>query len=423
MFYGLIDCNNFFASCERAFRPELKDRPVVVLSNNDGCVVARSQEAKALGIPMGIPLFKIKDLVEDQRVNVFSSNYTLYSDMSRRVVDIAREEVRDLEIYSIDEAFFTLNSISPNLVKQKMRELRERILKSTGIPVSIGLAKTKTLAKIACERCKKESTLDGVSELVTPTQEYTDHILRHTELEDIWGINRRWGMKLRIYGIENAYDLANCDGLSLRKRTNVMVYRTHLELRGYSYFALEGIPVPKKTIASTRSFGRPVVDRTEMREAIAKYVATACEKLRRQRSVASSIYVFLHTNPFHKDKPFYSNGCTVNLAQPSSDTRDLLNSALLGMDRIYINGYAYKKAGIIISDITPLSNLQFSLFGERKIRHRSEQLMEAVDDVNRTWGRSTVRLGAEGFDQSWHMQRNLLSRRYTTSWSELLEVV
>ncbi len=420
-YYGLMDCNNFFASCERVFDPSLKGVPIVVLSNNDGCVVARSYEAKALGIPMGVPYFKLKELLEKSNVKVFSSNFCLYGDMSKRVMNVLSEKVQDIQVYSIDEAFFTLSCRTPGYYSKMLDDLALEVEKCTGIPVSIGLAKSKTLAKLAAEQCKG-SNRTVMSLDITPWDEDSiNSLLKRTELEDIWGIGRKLAPKLRSIGIENAYDLINADPFSLRKLYNVCLYRTQLELRGIPCIDLVKETDITKSIACTRSFGHKLTSYKDINESLVSYTSTACERLRRYGLMATNITTFIMTNPFSAEKGFYAKSVTKSLESPTADTITFSKLSTGSLKEIFIDGLLYKKAGVIITGIVPKDSAQRSLFIPEKVEERSENIMKAIDIINQKY-RGLIRLAGAGLKCGWKMRSEMLSPAYTTNWSEIPKI-
>ena len=354
--FGLLDCNNFYASCERVFNPSLIGKPVVVLSNNDGCVIARSNEAKDIGIPMGAPAFQIKEVVQKHNVAVFSSNYTLYGDMSGRVMSILAEQAPEIEIYSIDEAFINLSGIQ-NLSEVGMR-IVNRVVRGTGIPVSLGIASTKTLAKIANKFAKKYPAYDRVC--IIDSDEKRIKALQLTEIGDVWGIGRLQAIKLEKVNIKSAYDFTQLTGSWVRKNMTVIGERTWKELRGISCINMVSAPPPKKQICTSRSFGKIVTDFDTMSEAVATYASTCAKKLRKQKSYATSLMVFIHTNNFREDLPQYWKNIVVKLPIPTSDTQEIVRYVLSGLKNIFIQGYQYKKAGVIITEI--VNEVQFGLF-------------------------------------------------------------
>ncbi len=413
--FALVDCNNFYGSCERLFQPELNGKPIVVLSNNDGCIVARSNEAKALGIPMGAPLFKVKYLIQKHGIHVFSSNYALYGDLSHRVMDILRQMECHVEVYSIDEAFLSLpvNKIWNRL--KYVAELRERVRKCVGIPVSIGIAATKTLAKAANRVAKKDPA--GVFDLVGNSQ--TDQILQKMEVGDIWGIGRRSAENLNRYGIYTALDLKRADEKLIRKQLTVVGARTLLELNGTPCITLEQAPPSPKSIVTSRSFGHPVTELEELREAVISYVSVAAEKLRKQNVEAENLSVFVTTGPFDKQAQ-YSNQQTIVLPKPTSSTPELIDAALRGLKVIYRTGYRYRKAGILLAGIVKHGFKQQDLFSPVIPTREDRPLMAALDQINGKWGRRTIQYGMTAQEEKpWSMQQTRRSPAYTTNWNEL----
>ncbi len=415
---ALADCNNFYVSCERVFNPKLENKPVVVLSNNDGCIVARSNEVKALKVPMGAPVFKWQKLLDEHKVEIYSSNYTLYADLSGRVMAALSEFSPEIEMYSIDEAFLSLYGVRD--LDDYGRKIRKQVKKWTGIPISIGIASTKTLAKVANERAKKNPRYDGVLDLTALPQDEVDELLDGLDVQDIWGIGRQRANFLRQHGLKTAYQFKNAPEDWVKKHLTIMGLRTMLELRGQPCLTLDMVYPAKKMIASTRAFGHPVEDLQEIREAVASYVTRAAEKLRSQRSLAGIIQVFINTNAFSEKEPYYSNYAILQPAQATAYTPTLVHYALRGLEKIYRPGYRYQKAGVILSNIVPQSRLQLSFFeGGPEEHERQLKIMASVDEINRRFGRDTIRVGATGVERAWSMQRSKLSRRYTTSWDEL----
>ncbi|MFC1780305.1 Y-family DNA polymerase [Patescibacteria group bacterium] len=422
--FALLDCNNFFVSCERVFDPRLRDVPVMVLSNNDGCVVARSNEVKALGIKMGAPAFKCKDLIERHDIQVFSSNYTLYADMSRRVMDTLTKFVPDIEIYSIDEAFFTLQNMCNKNFEKLSKKIRKNVIRCTGIPVSIGVATSKVLAKAANEIAKKSQKLDGVLDFTKLTENELDTYLNQIDVIDIWGIGSQYSKKLKQIGINTAKDLKYSESSWIKKKTNVMGERIILELKGISCYDLEQAPKHQKSICSSRSFGYPVIKETDMKEAVASYTAIAAEKLRKQSAYANVLIVYIKTNRFKIHDRKYSNAAYIKLDEPTSSTIDLTKYALYGLQKIYKGGFRYKKAGVILDGIQPNNEIQLDIFNSynHKVRRRENKLMRYIDMLNAKFGRGSLRLASEGVEKQWSMRRARLSKRFTTSWDELLEI-
>ncbi len=413
--FALVDCNNFYASCERVFAPKLEGKPVVVLSNNDGIVVARSNEAKALGIGMGVPEFQIRHLIRRHDVQVFSSNYTLYGDMSQRVMDTLEQFTPNLEVYSIDEAFLSLSGFATRNLTEYGRTIRTTVKRWTGIPVSVGIAETKTLAKVAARIAKRTKSVAGVFDL-TACQD-RDVLLAETAVEDIWGVGPNYAHLLNGHGIQTALDLRGADAHWIRKRMGVVGARIVQELRGVSCLPLEECPAPKQGITVSRSFGRPVTTLAEMKEAVAFYTGRAAEKLREERLAVTVLTVFLTTNTF-KDEPQYSNAVTIKLPVATGSTSDLLRYALEGVTRIYRDGYRYKKAGVMLTALAPASQVQGNLF-DHQDRERSGRLMRVLDRLNDRIGAGTLRYAAEGLTQRWKAKFERRSPAYTTSWRDL----
>jgi DNA polymerase V len=422
---ALIDCNNFYCSCERVFNAALRQRPVIVLSNNDGCVVARSNEVKALGVKMGQPLFEIRDLIEQHNGALFSSNYPLYADMSARVMSTLASFAPRAEIYSIDESFLDVSHIRPECLDAYGHEIRETVWRLTGIPVSVGIASTKTLAKVANEVAKHNPCYQGVLNLTRYTEEELDELLASLAIKDVWGIGPRYAHRLQASrNICTAKDLKYADEYWIRKRFSVVVQRTVLELRGIACIPLETEPKPKQGIMTAKSFGRPVESLEEVIEAVATYTARAVEKLRSQESAASSLTVFLQTNPFKADAPQYAKSISRLLPYPSSFTPDFLTVAIDIVRSIYKPGMRYKKAGVFLSKIVSQEVLQVDLFGEYTLEreYTKTRLMAMVDFINQWWGQNTIFFGAQGIGRAWKMRQERRSPRYTTCWGEIVVV-
>ena len=419
--FALIDANNFYASCERLFRPDLHGTPIVVLSNNDGCVVARSNEAKALGIGMGVPYYQVKQLCQRHRVKVFSSNYTLYGDLSQRVMSTIEQHCPDIEVYSIDEAFLNLKHVPPNQVMTLCEQIHATVKKHIGIPVSIGIAPTKTLAKLAnhvAKRCLKVPVFDA--------REHGVQIrwLHKVAVGDIWGIGRRWEKKLNDQGIRLAIDLCRANPKVLRRQFNVVLERTLRELNGTSCYDLE-VNQPKKNIVSSKSFGRAQVDFNSIAAALSQYCARATQKLRAQHGTAGHISVFLRTNPFRQQTPQYQNSVGLHLHTPTDDTRSIIAIARRCLKAIYKPDYEYHKTGIMLSDIQPKGQQQLDLLNSAPhcYHSNSDTMMQLMDNINQKWGNNTLQIAAQGFKKKWQMQSNFRSPRYTTCWHELARVL
>lgn len=422
--FALVDCNNFYASCEKLFNPKLKHRPVVVLSNNDGCVVARSAEVKALGIPMGVPWFHIRDEARRHGIVAFSSNYALYADMSNRVVRVLGGFTPNLEVYSIDEAFLELSGFTGQAgsLAAYGAEIRQRVADWLGLAVCVGIAPTKTLAKLA-NHCAKKGLFgtDGVCDFTTASPAALDRLFEGIEVGEVWGVGRKITSRLQAMGIHTVRQLRDADAETIRARFSVVVERTIRELRGDSCMDLEEVAPNKQQIMSSRSFGRLIHDLAELEEAVTSYIAKAAEKLRAQVSLAGAVQVYLRTNVFKPEVPQYQRAVTVPLQEATSDTRTLTQHALNVLKAIYRPGFGYHKAGVMLLDLSPQANRQFSLFGTRGNAEgaRSEKLMGVLDSINQRYGRNTLRLGSAGVAQTWQMRRENLSRAYTTNWDEV----
>jgi DNA polymerase V len=415
--FALIDCNNFFASCERIFNPILINKPIVILSNNDGCIIARSNEAKKIGIPMGAPYFKYKSLIEENNVEVFSSNYNLYADISYRVMETIKKFARNIEIYSIDEAFIELSHLPYGAIESYIFELRKTILKWTGITVSIGISTTKTLAKIANFIAKKH-TISGIYDL--RNKEIQTRVLAKISVEEIWGIGRGLAPKLNKIGINTALELREFDAKILRKKFSVMMERKILELRGISC-PLEERKY-RKNIISTRGFGKSISNIEDLEEAVSSYVAKACIRLRKQNIRAKAIYVFVQTNRFDIENKNYNNGISYQFISPSSDTSTIIEIAKECLNHIYTPGKQYRKAGIILMNCQP-SNFEQQNFFSPTNYGKSDQLMLSLDNINKIMGPNTVFFAAEGISKAWRMKSEKRSPEYTTKWEELALVM
>lgn len=413
--FALVDCNNFYVSCERLFRPALNGQPVVVLSNNDGCVIARSNEAKALGIPMGEPYFKIRALARRQNVHVFSSNYGLYGDLSSRVMAVLQQMEAEMEIYSIDEAFLSLPVAGNWNRLSYAAELREKIRRYVGIPVSIGIGPTKTLAKIAARVAKKEVRHQGIFDLGDGAQ--TDGVLRQTGVNDVWGIGSRSTEKLGRAGIRNALELKNADAAWIRRQLTVAGARIVMELNGVSCIPLAKAPPSKKSIVTSRSFGQTITAASDLREAVISFAARAAVKLREQKVEAGALHLFLATSSFGDPAASYANGRTAALPHPTSSTPILITMALQCLDSLYKPGYRYKKAGVILSDIVAQGYRQQSLFAPTTAENKA--LMTALDRINSKWGQETIHYGMTGTSRPWGLRQSHKSQAYTSSWHEL----
>jgi DNA polymerase V len=413
--FALVDCNNFYASCERVFNPSLNGQPIVVLSNNDGCVVARSNEAKALGIGMGVPEFRIRPLLLAQQIRVFSSNYTLYGDMSQRVMETLEQFCPDLEVYSIDEAFLSLTGFTSRDLTAYGRTIRTKVKRWTGIPVSVGIAETKTLAKIANRVAKRTPDTGGVFDLLACPDR--DALLGRMAVEEVWGIGPASAGLLKQQGITTAFQLRAADDHWVRTHMGIVGLRLVKELRGISCLDLDTCPPPKQSLTFSRSFGTLVTTVAEMEEAVSAYTSRVAEKLRREGLAATVLTVFLMTNEF-KDEPQYRNTLTVTLPVATDNSHALIRSAIQGIRTLYRDGYRYKKAGVLLTGLLPASQVQTDLFDQQD-RTRSTRLMLALDAVNDRWGAGTLAYASSGLAPSWTTQFHRRSPAYTTDWNEL----
>jgi DNA polymerase V len=396
------------------FNPALNGKPIVVLSNNDGCVIARSNEAKVLGIKMGVPAYQIKDLVSSHEVAVFSSNYTLYGDMSGRVMSILAGLAPELEVYSIDEAFINLDGIQD--IQLLGTKIVNKVTCGTGIPVSLGIAPTKTLAKVANKFAKKYPAYNRLC--IIDTEEKRIKALKLTDITDVWGIGRRQATKLEKQRVKTAYDFTQLPGSWIRKNMTVVGERTWKELRGISCIDMESAPPAKKQICTSRSFGKMLTDIDTMAEAIATHASTCAKKLRQQKSYAMSLMVFIHTNNFREDLPQYWKNTVIHLPVPTNDTLEIVHYALAGLKTIFIQGYQYKKAGVIITEIT--EGAQMGLF-DKIDRTKREQLMQTIDQINGKHSQ-LVKLAIQGSGRDWKLKQEQLSQRYTTDINEILTI-
>ncbi len=418
---ALVDVNNFYVSCERVFNPDLKNKPVVVLSNNDGCAVARSNEVKALGIGMGAPWFKFKDLARQHGIVAYSSNYALYADMSNRVMSIIRQFSPDQEIYSIDESFLDLTSFQGRDLVEYAQQMRIRILRWVGLPVCVGIGATKTLAKLANHTAKKRPGFNGVCNFNTMQSTQLEQLFKDTSISEIWGIGKKLAPKLEALGFKSVYDLQQADPETLRQKFSVVMEKTIRELNGTVCIELEEVTPPKKQIVSSRSFGSPVQDINSLSESISLYTTRAAKKLRKQSSFAGSICVFIRTSRFKLDQPFYSNGFTITLPTPTDDTRKLANAALWGLRQIYKPGLNYAKAGVMLSELVPAESCQSDLFNAISSPSKSIKLMQTLDAVNKKMGKESLKLASEGSSKPWKMRQENKSPAYTTNWNELIK--
>ncbi len=416
--FALIDCNNFYVSCERVFNPKLKAKPVVVLSNNDGCVIARSNEAKALGIPMGAPAFKYENFFEQNKVYVFSANFPLYGDMSKRVMTIVSDHSPEIEIYSIDEAFLKLSGFERFDINAYACSMRDKVLKWTGIPVSIGIAQTKALTKIANSIAKKfpDKTQNVY---IIDSEEKKIKALKWTKIEDVWRIGRQNAKKLNSIGVNNAYDFTLLDSNWVRKNMTVVGLRLQNDLQGLPTLDLEALQI-KKNIATTRTFEKNYTEISELKERITTFAVSCAEKLRSQKSCCNSLTVFITTNKHRDDLKQYSPCITIKLPFPTNSSIEIAKFANLALERIFKKDYRYKKAGVIVHDFSGEDALQIKLFKNRDERHLP--LMQAIDKLNLTYGQQKIKLGAQDTKRTWKMKQEKLSPKYTTNLSDIITV-
>lgn len=415
--FALVDVNSFYASCEKVFRPDLRDVPVVVLSNNDGCVIARSAEAKAIGIKMGDPYFKMKDQLRRHNVKVFSSNYALYADMSQRVMSVLEEMSPSVEIYSIDEAFLDVTGMNNYMpLEQFGREVREKVKRHTHLTVGVGIGPTKTLAKLANHAAKKWTKTGGVVDLSNVDRQRK--LLNLVAVEDVWGVGRRISKKLNAMGIETALQLADSSAWIIRKNFNVVLERTVRELRGEPCLGIEEFSPVKQQIICSRSFGERITDYEEMRQAICAYAERASEKLRGERQYCRQISVFVRTSPHATNEVFYGNQSGGKLHTPSNDTRDIIRMATEALDRIWRDGHRYMKAGVMLGDFYSQGVAQLGLFDDNRPKPNSEKLMRLVDGINQS-NTGKLWFAGQGVQKSWAMKRDMLSPAYTTRVADM----
>lgn len=417
--FALVDCNNFYASCERAFNPYWNGRPVIVLSNNDGCVIARSNEAKLIGIKMGVPAYQIKTEIEQYGIGVFSSNYTLYGDMSNRVMTILSSYSPSIEIYSIDEAFLDFSGFGLFDLKEYGEGIVRAVTKGTGIPISTGIANTKTLAKVANKFAKKYKGYKGVC--IIDTEEKRIEALKRTEIGDVWGIGHRHAKRLAQYGVKTAYDFAQMPRNWVRQQMTVVGERTWKELNGEPCIDMELITPAKKQICTSRSFGQTVSDITGLEEAVSSYASICASKLRKQKSCAQSLMVFIHTNNFREDLPQYFQNCVLKLPVPTNSTPEIVHYALTALRNIYRKGYQYKKAGVIIMEISPGNAIQQNIF-DTVDRCKQKKLMEVVDRLNSGFTRNNLSLAIQGGRRKWKLKQESLSPCYTTKLVDIIQI-
>ncbi len=414
---ALADCNNFYASCERVFNPELKDKPIVVLSNNDGCIIARSNEAKILGIKMGEPVFKVRDIIDNNNVYVFSTNFALYGDMSSRVMSLLSDMSPEIEIYSIDEAFINFTGVKDSV--QLASKMKSIIAKSTGIPISIGIAKTKTLVKVANYIAKKQ-TANGVYALTEQPQ--IENALKELPVSKLWGVGSRHLQMLNSYGINTAYDFIQLNEEWVLEKMTIMGLRMQRELKGDPCFGIDAYPSRKKNIRTSRSFGVKVKSLQTIQESIIAHAARCAEKLRIENSCARYVSVILRTNPFSKSQDYYYGYKSINLEIPTNDSMEIVNAAKVLLGSIYKEGLIYTKSGVIVGDNVPADQVQLNLFYSEQGKEKRKNLYKSVDFINQTMGRDKIQLLGQGIEKKWKLKRENLSPCYTTRWTDLLRI-
>lgn len=415
---ALVDCNNFYASCERAFNPSLNGKPVVVLSNNDGCVIARSNEAKELGIPMGAPAFKLKEAFAKNNITIFSSNYALYGDMSARVMTMLSTYAPQIEIYSIDEAFLDLSKCDFIDFATYGQQIKREVTKGSGIPISVGFAHTKVLTKVANKIAKKfDKETGGVYSI--DTDEKRIKALRWTKIGDVWGIGRRHAARLEAIGIKTAFDFTQLPDEWVRQQMSVVGLRLKHELLGQPMLEME-IAKAKKSISTTRTFERQHNDLAEIRERVATFAATCAEKLRRQKSTCNSLMVFILTNEHRKDLPQYHRKIVIKLPYATNSSIEIATFAKDALEKIFRPEFHYKKAGVVVMDVRPEEERQLNIFENSNPKHKI--LMKTMDKLNRSIGQNKIKLGSQDMDRTWKMKQERLSPKYTTRLSDIIKV-
>jgi len=415
---ALVDCNNFFVSCERVFQPNLEEKPVVVLSNNDGCVVSRSQEVKDLGMKMAVPWYQMKELAKRHGIVAFSSNYTLYGDLSNRVMSLLSRFSPDQEVYSIDESFLDLSGIATDHTVYA-QNIRRTIRQCVGIPVCVGIAPSKTLAKLANHVAKKNPRFGSVCDFNSMSATELDALLASVEVGEVWGVGRRTVPKLQEIGIHSVLDLKRSPAKQLGARFSVVFERIVEELNGLACLELDDVAPAKQQIICSRSFGMLTSSLPDLEQALISYTTRATEKLRQQRSMAGGIQVYIRTNPHKERDPQYQQSILMPLFEPTDDTRLFCHAALHGLREIYRSGYAYQKVGVMLSQIIPAVDRPHTLFDDAATQQKSHALMTAMDRINNRMGSGTIKLLGEGTNTRWAMRRENVSKRYTTEWDEL----
>ncbi|MFZ4799523.1 MAG: Y-family DNA polymerase [Bacteroidia bacterium] len=417
--FALVDCNNFYASCERVFRPDLNGKPIVVLSNNDGCVIARSNEAKAFGVPMGAVAYQYEEIFTKNNIQVFSSNYALYGDMSARVMNLLSQFAPEIEVYSIDEAFLQFDKCDYLKLDEEALKIKRVVSKSTGIPISLGFAPTKTLAKAANRIAKKfPERTNGI--YIIDTDEKRIKALKWLSIEDVWGIGRRLSQRLRNIGVKTAFDFTQLNDDWVKKKMSIVELRLKHELEGKPTLSMLVTGAPKQNIATTRSFDHNYKELSVLQERVSTFASVCGEKLRKQKSCCNAIMIFLHTNGHRKDLPQYSQNIIVKTPFPTNSSIEIAEFALAGLAKIYKDNYYYKKAGVVVMDITPENKKQFSLFENSNPKHAL--LMSAMDKLNRRIGNQKVKLARHDLGRTWKMKQERLSPRFSTNIKEIITV-
>ncbi len=413
--FALVDCNNFYVSCERVFNPKLENKPVVVLSNNDGCIIARSEEAKKLGLKMAEPAFKKIRFLEKNGVFVFSSNYTLYGDMSQRVAETLSQFAPEVEIYSIDEAFMNLSGMQEDL-KVQAEKISQTVKRNTGIPISIGIGPTKTLAKIANKAAKQTGGI-----FIIKNERHRDSVIRNTPVEEVWGIGQQYSKLMQRNNVKTAYDFTLLDDNWLKAKMKVIGLRIKKELLGESCIPLEQIIPAKKAIATTRAFGKKTSELKYIREAVSTYAVRCAEKLRKQHSLANLITVFIHTDPFNPNEIQYNKSKTIALPIATNGNSELVKYALFCLQEIFETNYKYKKAGVIVDGLQSEQAFQSDMF-DNEDRNKYRKLLATMDKLNSEFGRDKVKLAVQGDGKEWKLRQEKLSKKYTTDWNDIIEV-
>jgi len=419
--FALVDVNNFYVSCERVFAPKLEDVPMVVLSNNDGCAVARSAEVKALGVKMGTPWFQMKDLAQQHGIQAYSSNYTLYGDMSGRVVEVLRKFTPNLEVYSIDESFLQIETVLKQYADPTSlgQIIKQDVKDTTGLPVCVGIGASKTLAKLANHLAKKNPQFTGVCDISSMPKAMLYQWMAETAVGEVWGIGGKTAKKLKELKINSIFDLVQISPQAMRQQFGVVIERICYELRGVSCLQLEEVAPAKQQIISSRSFGKPVTSMEGLSESVATHAARGAEKLRSQKSVTGALTIFVQTNPHKPFEPQHHQSITVVLSDPSDNTLTLTSAALKGLKQIYKAGFKYKKAGVILNLLADKPTMQQSLFDDMEVKGKSAGLMKAMDSINSRFGNAAIKTAVSGTKQDWKMRSGNKSPNYTTQWDEL----